>query len=211
MQKTITKAWLEKRDACSEGIEWFLNQNEREPIKIIQKLMKEDLFDWANWLIVRLMEYKQYVSYAVYAAEQVLDIYEKKYPDDIRPRNAIKAAKACVKNNTKKNRAAAWAAGDAAWDAARAAAVAARDAAWDAARAARDAARAARDAAWDAAWDAARDAGDAARAAAWDAAGDAARAARAAAWDAARAAAGAAGDAMRQKILNYGIKLLTAV
>ena len=66
---------------------------------------------------------------------------------------------------------------------------AARDAAW-VAWAARDAARdAAWDAARDAAWDAAEAAWAAARAAAWDAARAAARAAAEAAWDAARAAA----------------------
>ena len=108
-------------------------------------------------------------------AEHVLHLYERDYPTDLRPCQAIEATKAFANGQIDA----------AAWDAARAAA---RDAAWDAARAA------AGDAAWDAARAAARDAaGDAARAAARDAARDAAGdAARAAAWAAAGAAAWAA-------------------
>ena len=99
--------------------------------------------------------YRMYVSYAVYAAEQVIDIYEKKYPDDKRPRKAIEAAKACIKNPSAKNKeAAGWAAAWAAGAAARAAEAAARAAGWAAeaaARAAEAAARAAGAAGWAAA------------------------------------------------------------
>jgi len=124
--------------------------------------------------------------FAADCAERVLPIWEKKYPGDLRPRQAIEAARLFADEKiTPKKLAAARAA---ARDAARAAAGdAAGDAAWAAAWAA------ARAAAWDAAWDAAR---AAARAAAGDAAWDAARAAaRAAAWDAAGAAAWAAAGA----------------
>jgi hypothetical protein len=113
--------------------------------------------------------------FACDCAERVLPLYERDYPGDQRPRQAIAVAR-CYANGqaTDNELAAAW---DAAWDAAGAAA---GDAAWDAARAA------ARAAAGAAAWDAAR---AAARAAAGAAAWDAARAAAgAAAWAAARAA-----------------------
>jgi len=33
------------------------------------------------------------VKLAIFAAEQVIEIYEKKYPNDKRPREAIEAAK----------------------------------------------------------------------------------------------------------------------
>ena len=101
--------------------------------------------------------------FAAECAERVLPIYEKRFPKDTRPRDAILASRQFAFGLI----------GAAAWDAARAAArAAARDAAWAAAgAAARDAARdAAGAAAGDAAWDAARDAAwDAARDAAWDA------------------------------------------
>ncbi len=104
--------------------------------------------------------------FACDVAEDVLDLFEDKYPNDRRPREAIEVSRRYAMGEaTREERDAA---GDAAWDAARdAAGAAAGAAAWDAAR---DAAGAV--------------AGAAAWAAAWDAAGDAA-------WDAARDAAGA--------------------
>jgi hypothetical protein len=115
--------------------------------------------------------------FACDCAERVLPIYEKRYPNDKRPRVAIETARRYAEGKATREEIAA--ARDAAWAAAWASA---RDAAWDAAWAAARAA--ARDAAWDAAWAAARDAEwaaarAAARAAAWDAAW-------ASAWDAER-------------------------
>jgi hypothetical protein len=117
--------------------------------------------------------------FACDVAEDVLPIFQRKYPDDKRPQQAIEVARLYVDGKvTKEELSAAWdaaraAAGAAAW-AADAAGAAAGAAAWAA-----DAAAAAA-AAWDAAWDAARAADAAAAAAA------AGAAARAAAWDAAR-------------------------
>ena len=114
----ITKQWLEKEDACSGGYEWFYAQNKKDEIKVIHALIKEGHVKWANWTIVRRLKTKILkVKYAVYAAEQVIDIFEKKYPDDKRPRKAINAAKKYIKDPSKKN------AADAAYDAAHAAAI----------------------------------------------------------------------------------------
>ena len=110
----ITPKWLIEQSACSEGVEWFSKYTGKtEAASLLKSLMAEEKHDWANWLIERVMSRKQKLQYAIYAAEQVIGIYEKKYPDDDRPRTAIDAAKAVLKNDTKKNRAAARAAGDA--------------------------------------------------------------------------------------------------
>ncbi len=121
---------------------------------------------WSEMRIVEAYEWtkEDSVTLAIYAAELVIDIYEKKYPNDKRPREAIEAAKEWLKNPS--------AAAAAAAEAARAAAAAAE------AAAAADAAWAAAGAVWAA--------GAAAGAAVW-AAGAAAGAAADAAW-AARAA-----------------------
>jgi len=117
--KKVTEKRLRALGACSDGRDYVVNNCPyTDSIKVVEWLIKEDKLDWANWLIVRVMERKQYLAYAIYSAEQVIDIYEKKYPDDKRPRNAIKAAEKVLKNDTKKNRAAASAA-YAAYDAAR--------------------------------------------------------------------------------------------
>ncbi len=108
MKITIKK--LKKLNACSDAIEEFKSQKPIELIQLIKKIIKtknDTYLSWANWLIVRCMTYKQYVGYAIYAARQVLDIFEKKYPKDKRPRQAINTALKCLKNPIKKNKAAA--------------------------------------------------------------------------------------------------------
>jgi len=100
----ITKEFLKEKCACAKGYEWFIKQKETDGIKVVKKLIKEDKHDWANWIIVRIMSYKQYVSYAVFSAEQVIDIYKKKYPNDQRPRKAINSAKECIKNPSVENK-----------------------------------------------------------------------------------------------------------
>ena len=139
MRKTITKKFLEKKEACSEGIEWFLDKNTKNTLDIIKLLKKEKKYNWLNWLLTRLMTKKQCIRYAIYAAEKVLHLYEKEYPDDNRPRKAILAAREYLKKPSSKNNNTAYAA--------HAAAYAAAYAAYDDAAAAADAAYAAYDAA----------------------------------------------------------------
>ena len=71
---------------------------------------KED--DKECWEEIKLVkawkwEKKDSVELAIFAAELVIDIFEKQYPDDKRPREAIKAAKKWLKNPTEENRHAA--------------------------------------------------------------------------------------------------------
>ena len=117
MSKTITKEWLHEKRACAEGYDWFIRQRARDEVKVLEHLIKDEKFDWARWLIVRRMTRKQYLQYAVFAAEQVIDIFEKKYPNDKRPREAITAARKCIEDDTQENRDAAYAAAYAAYDA----------------------------------------------------------------------------------------------
>ena len=125
----LTMKKLETWGACGVGKEWFEAQPETDGKKIIETLIAGKQINWANWLIVRLLKRADKIRYAIYAAEQVIDIYERKYPDDKRPRQAIEAAKTYLNNPTKANKraaaanaAAANAAADAAADAAAAAA-----------------------------------------------------------------------------------------
>ena len=114
----ITKEWLKEKSACKEGYEWSLKQegfeNGVEVVKFLDMLVKADHWNWENWVIVRVMTRPQYLSYAIYSAEQIIDIYEKKYHKDDRPRKAIEAAKKVLENDTLENRASAYAAASAA-------------------------------------------------------------------------------------------------
>ena len=89
----LTKDKLIELHACGAGVEWFETCREDEVSRVVDKLMAYDRFDWANWLIVRLLTDDNLALYAIHAAELVLHVYENKYPDDNRPRNAINAAK----------------------------------------------------------------------------------------------------------------------
>jgi hypothetical protein len=147
----IDKKWIEKI-SCEDGVEWFEKRYPKGTVDAIQSIkdaIEDNELYGANLGICEIFTERQCRAYAIYAARQVLHIFEKEYPNDKRPRLAIVAAEKYLKHPTEKNKekmAAAWdaaedAARDAAWAAARAAAwAAARAAAWDAAR---DAARAA--------------------------------------------------------------------
>ena len=184
----ITKIWLKKNNACFEGIEYC----EQEkliglPVSIFaEKLIEANKLAWANWLVARALERVDKVRYAVYAAETVLPIYEKKYQDD-RPRKAIAAAKAYIEHPCAAVTCVTADAANTAFYAAVYTAAAAADAAAYAARVAADAAA-------DTAADAAAD--------------TAAYAARAAACAADAAACAAAGNFEYIKIINFGINLL---
>jgi len=82
---------------------------------------------WSEMRVAKAWEWtkRDSVELAVYAAELVIGRFEKQYPDDKRPRAAIEAAKAWLKNPCEKTSAAAFAAARAA---ARAASDAERDA-----------------------------------------------------------------------------------
>ena len=91
--------------------------------------IQDDKEAWSDMRIVKAWKWqkKDSVALAVYAAELVIDIYEKKYPKDDRPRKAIEAAKYWLKHP---HAAAAYADADAAAYAAAAAAAYAAGAAY---------------------------------------------------------------------------------
>ena len=181
----ITKNWLEKKDACREAIEWVMLQKDKEQISIAKQLIKENKLDWCNWLLPRIMNYKQAVRYAIYSAELCLKNWEKKYPKNKRPREAIEAAKRCLKNPTKKNKELVYSAG------------------YSAANSAADSV-----AAYSAAYLAANSATRSAAYSANSAYSTHSASSAYSAYAAACSAASSAGDATLEKILRYGIKIL---
>jgi len=190
--------FLRNHNACESAIKIYTTRQEQDPFKIIELLQngcdelvdidKAEQLEWANWLIAHLLNIDDKIRYAIFAAEQVLSLFEEAYPGDDRPRKAIAAAKEYLEDKTA--RAAARAARAAA-RADRAADKAADRAAWAAARAASAAARAA-------------SAADSAASAA-DRAASAVRAAANAAWAVSADRAG-----MLSKIIDYGVSLLRA-
>src|SRR3990167_1656094 len=100
----ITVELLRKHGACPEAVEWLRAQKTTDHEKLLSLAIRDGKYHWANWLTVRLLNRNQKIQYAVFAAEQVLDIFEKRYPEDKRPRKAIESAKGMLKNDTEENR-----------------------------------------------------------------------------------------------------------
>ena len=119
----ITLKQLTEWSACKEGVELFKSKcGESVDLKKFAKIaISLEKFDYAWWTIKHLLKKEQSVKIAIYTAEKVIDVFEKKYPNDDRPRKAIEAAKAWLKEPTGTNRAAAKAAANAAANAADAA------------------------------------------------------------------------------------------
>ena len=101
----VTKELIESHNACSEGHAWFVNAfpTGGEHPDVMARIMADDHWNWLRWLVVRLMTIRQRREWAIYCAEQVIDIYERKYPHDARPRKAIEAAKAVLASDTPEN------------------------------------------------------------------------------------------------------------
>lgn len=78
MKVTIEK--LAELNACSSGVEMFQKQfgKEAEMKDVITWAIGQEIEEMfnANWLIVRLMVRKDYLAYAVFAAKQVIEIFE---------------------------------------------------------------------------------------------------------------------------------------
>ena len=150
---------LKKYGACDPGIECFKYLKTRTLSETINKCMdlsddvvlqwtddKLNKYRWCNWLLSRILPKDEKIKYAIYSAKLVIDIFEKKYPNDNRPRKAIEAAELYLEGKVTKEQiedaaAAAYAAAYAAASIAFAAANAAKYAAYAAACAAANAAK----------------------------------------------------------------------
>ena len=134
----FTKAKLLNESPCADGL-LFAKSCGFDFVKIYNTCERGD---WMIWLLRRTGKINKFqsVKIAIECAEHVLPIFEKKYPDDKRPRNSIQASRAWLNNPTEANRSAdAYAADAAAYAAAAAAYAAAAYAAAYAAAAASDA------------------------------------------------------------------------
>ncbi len=155
--------------ACKEPYDAF-SYVQGEILAVVEcrgeHLKDENKECWREQRVVKAYKWtkKDSLKLAIYSAELVLKNFEKEYPNDKRPREAIEAAKKVLFKDTAKNRSAAESAAWSAWSAARSAARSARSAesaAWSA--------RSAESAAWSA-WSAAESATWSAWSAAWSAA-----------------------------------------
>ena len=104
--RVVTKALLKKIAACDDGTKYAVKSLLGKSYSdAIRQCIADDQLQWANWGIVRVMDGTERVKYAIYAAKQVLKIFEDKYPNDKRPREAINAVERWVNAPNEKNNA----------------------------------------------------------------------------------------------------------
>ena len=173
--------WVEEKKPCEAGLAFLNTQTDKSAVSVINALVVAKHYDWATWALTNSFTKRQNVVFAIYAAEQVIDIFEKEVPGEERPRASIETAKR-------------WLKGEATEEECRVAA----DAAY-----ASSAYYAAAYAASSASYASYAAASSASSAAASYAYGYASRAA-----SSASASASAAASAMREKIVAYGLTLL---
>lgn len=102
----ITKEKLIELGACEPSIPWFEKNGSEDLLTTLISVNKYRP-GWARWLFSWLMNRRQRVEISIFCAEKVIDIFEKKYPSDNRPRKAIEAAKNWLESPTEDNRNAA--------------------------------------------------------------------------------------------------------
>jgi len=208
--------WVEEKKPCEAGLAFLNTQTDKSAVSVINALVVAKHYDWADWALTNSFTKRQNVMFATYAAEQVIDIFEKEYPEEERPRASIETAKRWLKGEATEEecRVAADAAYYATYADAYASAVSyaasavsyAASSAYYAASASRAASRAA---SYYASYAAAYAASSASSASAASYASYAAVSyAASAAFAASDAAASAATSAMREKIIAYGLILL---
>ena len=184
--------WLIEKNACKNGLDFARGKSMQETWNKLERS------EWMMWLYGRRnVEDKKCVMVAIFAAELCLENFELAYPDDNRPREAIRAAKMALKKHPPLSESAAR---SVAWSAV-------WSSAWSAAWSAEESS------AWSAAWSAACAANAVWSAAcAANAARDAASAAvESAAWSARSAMASAerARSAAQKQICDYIRKIIT--
>ena len=95
---------------CSEKIVdamSYVNCEKLAEVEVRGKsIIEKDKQVWTEMRLKKVYDWtkKDSVKLAIYAAELVLDIFEKKYPKDERPRTAIDAAKKWLKEPTEENK-----------------------------------------------------------------------------------------------------------
>ena len=76
----------QSKNACSDGIIWYKYHGEPDTVEsCVEQLIADtkcsEHLNYANWLLSEMLSLDDKVQYAIFAAEQVLEIFEKARPD----------------------------------------------------------------------------------------------------------------------------------
>ena len=110
-QMTINKSVIAKLNPCSDRFDNYVNHYGERDFTVRQFMgLKNITHADKLWVAFRLLPKGQIPKAATDMAELVLHVYEAKYPNDKRPREAIEAVRSGDKERAKKAAYAAYAA-----------------------------------------------------------------------------------------------------
>lgn len=89
----ITTKWLRKNNGLNIARFWFSKNNETDCIKIIDGLMAQKKFDYANWMITRALDRDDNIRYATFGVKLVLPINENEFKNLHIMKSAINASR----------------------------------------------------------------------------------------------------------------------
>ena len=95
----MTTNWLidlKSHEPCAEGYQWARENNIASLSEAFAKLERGDWWLWLADAYGMNLDKPRLVTFAADCAERVLLKFEERYPDDMRPRRAIEAARAWV-------------------------------------------------------------------------------------------------------------------
>ena len=105
----VTEKQLIDAGCCQDGTYKYFRYSGRkrwDADKLLKLAIRAKDYRSAATAISKMMNRRQRVTWAIWCAERVINIYEDSHIDDSRPRDAIKAAKAWLKNPAAANAAA---------------------------------------------------------------------------------------------------------
>ena len=102
--KSINIEQLMQFEPCRDGVDWFKSQTDTSPLALLDAAKTDKEQRYLSWGLTRLLNRNNNIRLAIFSAESVLDVFEKELPKDMRPRQAIAAARAVLENDTSENR-----------------------------------------------------------------------------------------------------------
>ena len=106
----IIKKWFMKGYLCSAIFIYYEKKGFIDLLAfkwvnrlILKIVIKKGKLDRANWLIVRLLEKTDAMRYAIFAMEKVINKWERRKPDNLKPRKVIEAAKEYITKPSEEN------------------------------------------------------------------------------------------------------------
>lgn len=100
----ITEEWIKKNYVHKITLNWFLRQNETDGIKLIQKLINDDMLYASTPIIAYILDKNVRRDYVVFIAKIIFNTWKKKYPNNEQTHKAIEATRDFINNPSRKNK-----------------------------------------------------------------------------------------------------------